>query len=418
MITTIASPPACIVSFARWLTPRRLRAHAIVLALCLWGVCALDFATPGLFDRAGNLKFQDFIQFPISARLIAQGRSGELYNDQVLDHEIRAIAGRNTHILLRYFYGPQVALLFLPLVGLPFLAQAAIWIVFSLLIYFGCVYLLWKSCPRLKAHSGLVAILAIAYPPLFHFFVRGQFSALVLMCFTISYLAFRTRHDWLAGIALGFLFLKPPFLVAILLVFILARAWRPLLALVLSVAAQLAFTLAFFGPPVMRSYFRMLISSALRPGTTELSFSAIQMHSLQSFSELLIPWPRAAMLLYLLASLCVIAAAAAIWKSSSPLAIRFSALLLVSVLVNPHLYIYDLLAIVPIFVLLADRALADHNLALPVLLYLSFILPLFGPIARWTHLQLSVIAFAALLWTLYRLSSATHTLASAESLVV
>ena len=58
-----------------WLTPRRIRAQAIVLALCLWGVCAVDYATPGIFDRAGNIKFQDFIQFPISARLIAQGRA-------------------------------------------------------------------------------------------------------------------------------------------------------------------------------------------------------------------------------------------------------------------------------------------------------------------------------------------------------
>jgi Glycosyltransferase family 87 len=405
VIAAAPSTPRWIISFSRWLTPGRLRAHAIVLALCLWGVCAIDFATPGMFDRAGNLKFQDFIQFPISARLIAQGRSGELYNDQVLAHQIRAIAGRDTKILLRYFYGPQVALLFLPLVGLPFLAQAAIWVLVSLLIYFGCVYLLWRTCPHLRAHAGLVAIGAIAYPPLFHFFVRGQMSAVVLLCFTISYLAFRGGREWLAGIALGFLFFKPPFLVAIPLIFILARAWRPLLGLVLSVIAQFGFTLAYFGPAVMRSYFRMLLASALQPGTTQLSLSSIQMHSLHTFWELLIPWPRAASVLYLLTVFCVIAGAALIWKSSSSLALRFSALLLAAVLVNPHLYIYDLLALAPAFLLLADWILADpENLKpwFPVLLYLAFVLPLFGPISRWTHLQLSVIVFAALLWSLYR----------------
>jgi hypothetical protein len=36
-------------------------------------------------------------------------------------------------------------------------------------------------------------------------------------------------------------------------------------------------------------------------------------------------------------------------------------------------------------------------------LYLAFLLPLFGPLAYWTRLQLSVIAFAALLQTLRRL---------------
>jgi len=34
--------------------------------------------------------------------------------------------------------------------------------------------------------------------------------------------------------------------------------------------------------------------------------------------------------------------------------------------------------------------------------YLAFLLPMFGPVARWTHLQLSVVAFAAILWTLFR----------------
>ena len=46
----------------------------MLLALCLWGVCAADYSTLGLFDRAGNIKFQDFLQFPVSASLIAQGR--------------------------------------------------------------------------------------------------------------------------------------------------------------------------------------------------------------------------------------------------------------------------------------------------------------------------------------------------------
>jgi hypothetical protein len=85
-------------SFSRWLTLRRLRAQAATLALVLWGVCAADHATPGLFDRARNLKFQDFIVFPLSARLIAQGRPVELYDGCVLAEGIRAIIGHPTTI--------------------------------------------------------------------------------------------------------------------------------------------------------------------------------------------------------------------------------------------------------------------------------------------------------------------------------
>ena len=118
-----------------WLNRRRIRAHAILLAVCLWGVCAVDYATPGIFDRAGNIKFQDFVQFPISARLIAEGRISSLYDPQVLNHQIRAIVG-STKAYLEFYQAPQVVLPFLAMSRLPFLTQATLWLSLSLLIYF------------------------------------------------------------------------------------------------------------------------------------------------------------------------------------------------------------------------------------------------------------------------------------------
>jgi len=190
--------------------------------------------------------------------------------------------------------------------------------------------------------------------------------------------------------------------------------------LVISAAAQLAFSYFYFGRDVMQNYAEILLRSARNPASTELIFSPIQMHSLHSFWELLIPSHAIVATLYILSSLIVIAIATTIWKSSSPLVIRFSALLIAAVLVNPHLYIYDLLALAPIFLLLTDWSLRNAlaSPALRVLLYLPFLLPLFGPVARWTHLQLSVIAFAALLWTLHRIATRGHKLASVQSRVV
>jgi len=52
------------------------------------------------------------------------------------------------------------------------------------------------------------------------------------------------------------------------------------------------------------------------------------------------------------------------------------------------------------------------------LLYLSFLLPLFGPLAHWTHLQLSVVVFVAIMWILHRIATASHKLAFAETGVV
>jgi hypothetical protein len=435
VIPSRSATPAWLASVTAKLTFPRIRAQAFVLAICLWGVCAIDYVTPGLLDRAGNIKFQDFLQFPIAAQLIAQGRATELYDDGALAEGIRAIVGRETGVYLQYFYGPQVGLPFVPLTHLSFLSQAAIFVVVSLLAYFGCVYLLWKSCEQLRPYPGLVFLCAAAYPPLFHFFVRGQLSVAVLVCFTVACLAFLARREWLTGIALGFLAFKPQFLVAIPLVLLLAKAWKAFAGLALSAGIQLASTYFYFGPGVMRLYLDRLLYSAGRPGSAELRLSPIQMHSLYSFWELMIPWPRGVWALYLLSSLAVVAMAGAVWKSSAPAAVRFSALILAAVLVNPHIYIYDLLALVPVFLLVTDwvlsRTWASFNSLsgsapdswFSALLYLSFVLPLLGPLSRWTRVQLSVPVFIVLLWMLWRCragltTTAGHILASRDSRVV
>lgn len=418
---TCSAQSPLIISFARWLTPRRLRAQATVLALCLWGVCAVDFATPGLFDRAGNVKFQDFLPFYISARLIAQHRAAELYDPQTTQREMLAIVCDPTRVRLTYLYGPQVALLFIPLASLSFPAAARIWVSTSVLIYAACIYALWRCCPNLRAYPGTVAIAALAFPPFFHFFVRGQFSPIILTCFAAAFLALRANRPWLAGIAFGCLILKPPFLVAIPLILLLAQAWKIIAALIGSAAAQLALTRLYFGHEVMRSYLDLFQHPSRWLAEAELNLAPIQMHSLRSFWTLLIPSPPAALVLYLLCSIAVLAIAVAIWKSLLPPPLRFSALAFAAVLVDPHLFIYDVLVLAPSLLLVADWTLAnEHHIltpALRVLAYLAFILPLFGPISRWTHLQLSVVVFAALLWTLHRVT-AGHKLALNESPVV
>lgn len=394
-----------IARLASAITPARIRAHALILALCLWGVCAVDFATSGLIDRSGNLKFQDFLPIYISARMITQHRAAGLYDPVIVAREVQAIAAR-PGLRLPFLYGPQVGLCFVPLAKLPFLAGAEIWAALSVLLYFISIYTCWKVCPTLRTHLGIVILCSIAYPPLYHFFVRGQLSVLLLVCCTAAFLAFRTDRPMLAGAFLGLLIFKPQFLVAIPLILLFARAWKVLAGLALTAAAQMTFAWFYFGSEVMHRYLRMLSSAPQWIHTAELSLAPLQMHSFRSFWTLLLPWPDAAWISYILSSIMAVAVAASIWKSQASIELRFSALILAAVLVNPHLFIYDLLVLAPVLLLLADWSAQNPDCpyasSLRILLYLAFLLPLFGPLARWTHLQVSVVVFAILLWTLRR----------------
>lgn len=388
------------LAFAAWLNPQRLRMQAMILMVCLWGSCAVDFSTSGLMDRAGNIKFQDFLQFYISGRLIAQERTVELYDQRIAWTELHNIVRQPTRVILPTVYGPQVGLFFRPLVGLSFFPAAGIWVGISVVLYLGCVLWLWKSCANLRPYAAIVALATGAFPPLFHFFVRGQISVLLLVCFTLCFLAFRSAKNLLAGMALGLLVFKPQFLVAIPLVLLLAKAWKPLLGLLISATTQIGLTWLYFGTSIMRSYFDMLLHVSRWIGVAELAQAQAQMHSLRSFWLLLAPWHSVAFLLYALSSIFVLALAAASWRSHGALALRFSSLIFAAVLINPHLFVYDLLVLAPALLLTVDWALgrADHPLCatIKVLAYLSFLLPLLGPLTVWTHFQLSVPVFVAL----------------------
>src|SRR5258708_11010857 len=191
------SRPSRWLALASWLNPRRLRIQAIILACCLWGACAVDFSTPGLMDRMGNIKFQDFLQFYISARLIKQDRIGQLFDERVAAAELQAIVQQPTRVRLPTVYGPQVGLGFVPLTRFPFLVAASIWAGISVLLFFSCVYWLWRFCPNLGRDSGVFAFSAVCFPPFFHFFLRGQISVLLLACFISAFFPFLSANAFL-----------------------------------------------------------------------------------------------------------------------------------------------------------------------------------------------------------------------------
>src|ERR1051326_5517573 len=197
-----------------------------------------------------------------------------------------------------------------------------------------------------------------------------------------------------------------------------------------------------------------------------------QTHCLRTFWLMLVPWHNVSSALYVLSAVIVLGVTIAAWRRANPLALRYSALLLATVLVAPHLTVYDLVILAPTLLLLADwllarppnaasgrmgtllyliyilplalrysalllatvlvaphltvydlvilapmlLLLADWLLTQPLapnirrmrtLLYLVYILPLLGPFTRWTHVQLSVLAMSALMyiiWTVSRVS--------------
>ena len=250
---------------------------------------------------------------------------------------------------------------------------------------------------------------ALGFPAFFHLLVWGQTSGLALFALTLMFLALKEENRFAAGLAFGLLFFKPQLGLAGFVIFLLAGEWKILGGAAITSSAQLSIAWLMCGTLTMREYLASLWQI---PATMYLlEPKPYQLHSLRGFWELLVPWSPAQSALYGISFVCVLMLAFRAWQSTRLLELRFSALLIATVLAAPHLTIYDLVILAPIFLLLVEWSAASAISAagLRVLLYLCFVLPLIGPLARWTHVQLTVVVMFALLMVVERMARETAT---------
>ena len=390
-----------------WLTARRLRAHGAILALCLWSLYVWTLATPGLRDRNGNFKGTDFLHFYTLGSLAIAHRGADLYD---MNAQATLAAQRVPEAGgLRYLplYPPQVSILFAPFAHLSYEWALALWWVLCAGVYGVCCYVIWRACSNLRLHGMTVAIVAMAFPAFFHLIAWGQTSALALACFTAMFFLLRERRTFLAGIVLGCLIFKPQLGLAAAVLFVAVGAWKTVLGAFLSAAAQLWVGVLYYGIEPLRQWIRRLWHvQTLWP---ELEPKDYHTHSLRTFWSMLLPWPALSLGLYILSAVAILGMAIACWRQGErvPMSLRYAMLLFASVLISPHLTVYDLVVLAPAFLLLADwlvaQALTNCTRRLGTLLYLAYMLPLLGPFARWTHVQLSVVALAAVVYSIWQI---------------
>src|SRR5580698_4189211 len=245
-------------SSIHWINSRRLRAHAAILALCLWSLYLWTVATPGLRDRNGNLKGTDFLHFYTLGSLANAHRGADLYDinaQAVLAAQRVPDAGGIRYLPL---YPPQVSLFFAPLAHLSYGWALLLWWASSALVYALCCYFVWRACPNLRSHAGTVILLAAAFPAFFHLIAWGQTSAAALACFTLMFFLLRDRRDFLAGLVCGCLIFKPQLGLAAAVVFVAIGAWKIVGGAVISAAAQLLVGVAYYGAEPLRKWMETL----------------------------------------------------------------------------------------------------------------------------------------------------------------
>jgi hypothetical protein len=369
----------------------------------LWSIYVWNISTPGLLDRSGNVKGTDFLHLYTLGSVALEHRGSALYDMQaqagIAQKRVPAAAG------VRYIplYPPQVSIFFAPLAHFPYGPVLVAWLALSALLYAFCTYVVWRTCPSLQQEKIAFVGLAVAFPGFFHLILWGQSSAVALACFTLAYFAFRKEKEFLAGLALGTLMFKPQLGLASSVVFLAARRWKVVLGAALSASAQMLAAWAYYGWGPLRDWIRTVFG--VLDSLSVLEPKLYQTHSLRTFWNLLLIPPHISLALYGISASVVLIATAMVWRSPLPLPVRYSVLLLATVLVSPHLIVYDFVILAPAFLLLADWLIArprdGSSRLLGTILYFAYLSPLLGPLSQWVHVQLSVVLMSAAVFMIW-----------------
>ena len=404
--------------FARWLTVERATAYVTIAAVVMWLRYVFNLTTPGLMDRVGHLKGADFLQFYTAGMFVKMHQLASLYDvQQFLAMSARAVPGVPNWWRYLPVYPPQIAFLFWPFSYLPYLSSYLLFSVLNLALYAVCVMILAKLFPRLARRGFTLVALAMAFPPFFDAVAYGQVSILVLTCITVALWAHLRRNCIIAGIALGCTAFKPPIFVSFAVAVIAVQAIDMIAGLAIGGLAQLGLVLIFAGFPIVKAYAQF-VATLPRLDDLALAVRPYQMHSLRSFWMLLGTGPLAP-ILWLASSTCVLVILARYWRRQTRPDLRFGTLVVAAVLIDPHLYIYDGVILLPALAISIMYALEDlegkRAAVIMVAIYMLFVTLLLGPLSRVTHFQLSVLVLMTLFLGLTAKSERRPALAAPQS---
>ncbi|HVC35515.1 MAG TPA: glycosyltransferase family 87 protein [Chloroflexota bacterium] len=196
-----------------------LLAVAIVVGLFLGGAATTTLRAPGVYDK-------DLLQDYVMARAIEDGTDPYLPIQTLAERYLGRLpeAPRPTPSP----HPPFAGFLLVPLTVVDYPTAAAIWMVLEAACLAASVQLLARAAgARLApAQTICIAILLLAWYPVFSDLENGQFMVVLLLLLTGAWLAFRAERHALAGVLLGLTVLIKPITWPVLLAFLVRKNWR------------------------------------------------------------------------------------------------------------------------------------------------------------------------------------------------
>ncbi len=342
----------------------------------------------------------DFSAFYAAGRIVLSGHGHQVYNyDQQRQAQqvfIDRLSTRQGPLLFNH--APFELLLFVPLALFSYPQATTLWYGLNVAALLAVPLLLRRRLPFLKTRI-FYALLAVAFfSPAAIALLQGQDSVLLLLLFTLGYLALADGHEAAAGCALAMATFKPQLVLPILLIMGVTRRWKLLLGFCGAGVALLAASIPLVGWRSVLEFPRFLLQfSHLPPGVSGAypeTMPNLRGLMISLFHASLSPMAIGAMVFALSALVLLLVGISCVRRQESSSELSFSLIVVASLLIGYHVNGHDLtLLLLPIF-LIADYVAARELTVVRALLGMSAGLLWFLPSLE---LPPAITAVAALL---------------------
>lgn len=349
------------------LNPQRLRAYPIIF-LGVYAITATCWVllSANMVDIRGTPLGADFITFWAASHLGLHGNPADAY-DILKIHAAEKLVTPST-AMFAWLYPPTFFALILPLAKLPYLAS---YLFFMLTTLAGFLAVMWKVSPTRQS-----MLLVLAFPGVLVNFMNGQNAFLTAALAGLGLLLLQKRPV-LAGICIGLLAIKPHLAVLFPLALIMSAAWPAMLSAAITSGLLIIVSTLLLGPQVWNAFLGAMTYARQLNEQGALPWE--KMPTVFAGARALDLGLTTAYVLHISMALLATLAMITVWRRSTDLRLRGASFVAATLLISPHLFVYDMLWLaLPITWLTLHGMTHGWRKGERELLILSWLYPLIG----------------------------------------
>jgi Glycosyltransferase family 87 len=344
--------------------PGRREAHAFAwMALVNGVILGVVSAVLGFWGRSflGRPPGGDFVEFYTVGKIFNHYGAARIFDFRLADRLQHATvpAMPDTQMLM-FAQTPFIAWLFRPFALLPYAWAYASWLVFSAVLYFFALGLLFHTL-GLKAKDRKTGyLLALSSTPfLFETWIGGQMSVAAFAIWALFFWCLETDRRYLSGLVLALCLFKPTLVALPALMLLTGWRWRELISLLAGVVLMAQLSFATVGRAGLEAWFKTLVQDRNVAAQNSEAWHLAKNIDLLSFLHLIAPGlPSLVNVAFISVALAATAWLGWAWlrwdKRTSDRAL-WAATLCFTLVISPYAPIYEAVLVVMAVALVASQ---------------------------------------------------------------